>query len=214
MCGIFASFSKERLIELAKSNSYRGSYSWSITTLTQGEDSITISISKGLGQINTDQIIDDGYKICHIQAPTGSCNETNIHPAFDAATNTYLWHNGLVKSDDVLRLQTELNTTETWDTKLILRKFNEAKTFNDVSIELSEIDGSFACLFTDGQQLFAFRNEISPLFTNVLLDFSSVKVGEMYPVHENAIFRVGLFDSLFLEHLVDFKTKSNPYFFG
>lgn len=208
MCGIFASFRKDRLLKLAEANSYRGAHSHSITRF----DSIGISsVTKRLGAFNSEWVQEPGFNLCHIQAPTTTEQEVgNIHPADYRSCK--LWHNGIIKTDAVRRLQIAHQSLEKWDTLLLLQDIAEYEFTG-----LSKIDGSFACFYYNPcRGLYVFRNEISPLFYNLDGDFSSVKQMWMEPVPANTVFKVDIdfaTKSVTLTKVVDFTTFDNPYFF-
>lgn len=210
MCGIFASFNRDTILELAKLNSYRGQRSHSVTVFL---DNPLVNWSvKEMGPFTERAAVPIGYKICHIQAPTTTASaDDSIHPA-EITREFMLWHNGLIKSDDIERLQYKHKTSEKWDTKLLLREVMYEQFSN-----LSEIDGSFACFLKTPGGLFVFRNEISPLFYNDHGDFSSVKYGDMKPLPENTVFRIDLnweYTCVTLTKVAEFTTFENPYFFG
>ncbi len=201
MCGIFCG-KNQILHELYQLNSYRGNYSYSVFNQLSG-------IKKGLGKPDS-ELFDTGYySVCHVQAPTTeiSNSTSNIHPA--VYNGMFLWHNGIIKDFEVARLQTKYNTTETWDTALLLRELDS----NDFLENLSDLNGSFACILVDGSDYFVFRNEISPLFYDSNLNISSVKFPNSIPVPANNFFMLD-FELLELVDLdMKFETKENPYFF-
>ena len=99
MCSIFGSFSKDKLMELADLNKYRGQHSYSYSFLyNDGVNGNSITVTKALGEIPLDDIkIPEGvYCIAHMQAPTTS-NKTIefVHPAYK--NGCWLWHNGIIK---------------------------------------------------------------------------------------------------------------------
>ena len=108
------------------------------------------------------------YYIGHQQAPTTEAKDLQaIHPAVE--DGALLWHNGIIKADDVVRLQRLYETDEKWDTQLLLRDYLD-------TCNLSQIDGTFACVLYSDYQLRIFRNEISPMFYNEQGDISSTKL--------------------------------------
>jgi asparagine synthetase B (glutamine-hydrolysing) len=202
MCGIFCSFERDKLIELSKLNSYRGSHSFSFTRF--GDEPI-----RRFGKFDVSLADQVGYKICHVQAPTTEVRDaSSIHPA--ELYGRRLWHNGIVKDFDVKRLQKKHNTEEAWDTKLILLELLE----DDWLKNLSEINGSFACVFQEGDMLYVFRNEISPLFYDYDLNISSVRFEGSFSLPPNKVFILDLENRELLETEFEFSTKENPYYFG
>lgn len=202
MCGIFCSFDRNKVIELASLNSYRGNHSFSVTHF--GEYPF-----RALGKFDESVVREDSYKICHIQAPTTSARGvSNIHPA--ELSGRFLWHNGILKNFEVKRLQQKYGTDEEWDTLLLLHEILE---YNWLEL-LSEINGSFACIFQEFDNLYVFRNEISPLFIDKELNISSVKFEGATPLCPGRVFEINLKERKLLDTGFTFKTKENPYYFG
>lgn len=206
MCGIFASFKRDKFIELGYKNAYRGSASCSVSHATPGGSvEVVKSANRTFDQldISSDDAI---FKMGHIQAPTTIADlMASIHPAVEGAA--MLWHNGIVKDFDVKRLQEQLGCDDAWDTKLVLKAILQEHGW-DV---LSTINGSFACLYVEGDTVFVFRNEISPLFVDDELNMSSVKFAGSRPLPPNKVFMLDLTNKEFLE-VGEFSTKENPYF--
>lgn len=220
MCGIFASFSKERLAKLAELNSYRGSKAFSISHYDPSGMGV-VDVYRSEGTFNVDVavegsgrvILDEFFKICHVQAPTsGADASASIHPAQSMVEARTLWHNGIIKASDVERLQAKWETNQKWDTKLLMQELEDEGYTSD---NLSEINGSFACVYVRDDKLFVFRNEISPLFFNDDMDFSSVKFPGSMSVPPNIVFRVDLLSQPpALTQVNYFTTKETPYYFG
>jgi hypothetical protein len=202
MCGIFCSFYRDKLIELSKLNSYRGSHSFSFTRV--GSEPI-----RRFGDFDISLASEEGYKICHVQAPTTESRDvTSIHPAeFDGRR---LWHNGIVKDFDIKRLQKKHGVDDPWDTRLILRELIADNWLDN----LSEINGSFACIFQEDDMFFVFRNEISPLFYDSDLNISSVRFEGAIPLPANQVFVLDFEEKALIDMEFKFKTKENPYYFG
>jgi len=197
MCAIFGSFNKGKFKELHALNQYRGELSYSLTLIDSN------SSVKNLKQESTkmppsdvDGLVmqEDDYILGHIQAPTSETS--NIHPARNGVS--LLWHNGIVKA----------SKTEGWDTQWILDNLKK-KSFSF----LSEIDGSFACVYHAGYEFYIFRNEISPLFIDHDLNISSTRFEGSEALRPNIVFRVDLQNKR-LTKTYEFKTLENPYFFG
>lgn len=202
MCGIFCSFDRDKLIELSQLNSYRGGHSYSFTCF--GDEPI-----RGLGDFNVFLANREGYKICHVQAPTTEARgQANIHPA--AFKGRKLWHNGIVKDFDIKRLQEKYGVDDPWDTMLILYELMSDNWLGN----LSEINGSFACIFQEEDMLFVFRNEISPLFYDSDLNISSVRFEGSFSLAPNRVFMLDLEKRALVDMDFKFSTKENPYYFG
>lgn len=206
MCAIIGSFDRKKLAELIKLNSYRGSHSYSVSTIdTHGNLEIH---TKSLGVLIPDLIpvFDGYYYIVHIQAPTTDAKSSAyIHPATEWFT--CLWHNGIIKADHVKKMQARFGEDTNWDTELVLRAINTSRD------ELNLIDGSFSCLWYDGAGAHLFRNSISPMFYDSDLNISSTKFEGSISTPADKILRMD-FESRALYNVGDFKTVENPYFFG
>jgi len=221
MCSILGSFTKEDLVKLAKLNEYRGQHSHSVSFYSVAEQKL-VSVQKGMGPLPIDQItIPPGhYCICHMQAPTTEAKSIDsVHPA--EWNGHYLWHNGIVKQQCIKAMQQLLSFCSDaiydcyndWDTKLMVQMIYRAgfKT-------LTNVDGTFACLYvepwgTDMDNLYLFRNEISPLFVDDKYNVSSTRFDGSRSLEPNVVWRfepgVAITDSG-----VHFKTVENPYYFG
>jgi len=210
MCSITGSFSTDKIVELAKLNEYRGTYSHSITYIHRYTMSI-LSVSRGEGPLlyDTIRVPDDHYCIVHQQAPTTDKSLDNIHPA--SIGNHLLWHNGIIKEKEIKRLQSKHESTYNWDTKLILRQLIDDDTPDN-------IDGTFSCVWYDGSDILVFRNEISPLFIDDELNISSTKFDGSSSIEPNIMFTLGTshpkHNLPILEPVGEFSTVENPYYFG
>lgn len=201
MCGIFASFNKERLKELYEINRYRGEINYSLSSFDI-EDNVRLrSLVRHEGKMPDDAvdkflIVTGDYMVGHIQAPTSQ--STSIHPA--EYEGCLLWHNGIIK-------QSVLQGSP-WDTQWMLEKL----AVKGVS-ELSSFDGTFACIMYASKGLFVFRNEISPMFIDDELSISSTKFQGSRSLEPNTFFEIDLSNRT-LTALYKFTTKENPYYFG
>ncbi|NQX84259.1 MAG: hypothetical protein HRS57_03610, partial [Mycoplasmataceae bacterium] len=156
---------------------------------------------KSYGPLDVKQL--DGewdYCIVHQQAPTSKeVNNTDlaigrfIHPA--KKDKSFLWHNGIIK---------EGKFEGDWDTEWLFDQvLNE---------DLNEVDGTFACMLYHENQIYVFRNEISPLFKSDST-FSSTLFPGASTVTPNVYWKLD-YNSEILEQGFNFKTKENPYYFG
>lgn len=150
----------------------------------------------------SDLVETSDFKIGHFQAPTGESSRN--HPA--RYMNSFLWHNGLVKSFDIQRMQELSDTDETWDTSLILQNIVDCGWET-----LSDINGSFACFFLE-RRLTVFRNEISPMFFDSNMNFSSVKFKGSSALPPNKVFEIDLISRKLKENPHEFTTRENPYY--
>lgn len=204
MCAIIGSFNKEVLYDLYKLNSYRGTYSHSLTEFTYKDEGpwtpASVKLHKmvnGKGELSKG-LIDNAsgeYFVAHSQAPTSEI--TNIHPAVYG--DAMLWHNGIIKQKCI--------PEGSWDTAWLLENI-----INYGWSSLSRIDGTFACIMYNAGELFVFRNEISPLFVDNNLSFSSSKFEGGEPIQPNVVFRVDLYRKLMYDKVAFFDTFENPYY--
>ena len=205
MCSIVGSFNIETLCNLSQLNAYRGTHSHSLYAFDRD---MNVSYShKGFGalDVSAHTIPKDCYIVAHQQAPTTEAKDMNsIHPA--EVDGSLLWHNGIIKQDDVRRLQSELSSVEKWDTKLLLLNYITTGSFDG-------LDGTFACVMHTSNKLYILRNEISPLFMNASGDVSSTKFDDSFSVEPNKVLHFTPFDASMIREEGSFKTKENPYFF-
>jgi hypothetical protein len=200
MCALTGSFSKLKLEDLYRLNAYRGELSYSLSAFTFDERKTRLNtimqdsdkMPKGL--ISDLAEGDNMYYIAHSQAPTTSTN--NIHPAVYG--DAMLWHNGIIKQKTI--------PDNTWDTLWLLEQIMYYGWSS-----LSRIDGTFACIMYNGGELFVFRNDISPLFYDKDLNFSSTKFEGGMSLEPNKVFRVDLTNKQ-LSVVAFFETHENPYF--
>ena len=216
MCSISASKDKNLLLKLVDLNRYRGEESHSVSQFLYTDDGLDLkSQTKSYGPLDID-LLDGNWDYCvvHQQAPTSKeVNNTDlatgrfIHPA--EKDKSYLWHNGIIK---------EGKFEGDWDTEWLFDQvLNE---------DLNEVDGTFACMLYHENQIYVFRNEISPLFRGTIrgltdsedtLDskasFSSTKFEGSTPVEPNIMWKLD-YGTGVLEEKWKFKTKENPYHFG
>lgn len=207
MCAIVGSFSYDKLKELIALNSYRGSHSYSFSTVDpSGRLEVKV---RALGEFKDCELPKGHYGIAHIQAPTTDAKSIDdIHPARDG--DTLLWHNGIIKAHYVKKLQDMyfvLGKQTSWDTLLVLRAIN-----SDID-EVNYLDGSFSCLWYNGSRAYLFRNDISPMFYDKDLNISSTKFDGSISTPSNCMLMMD-FDSKALYNTLRFRTVENPYFFG
>lgn len=216
MCSIVASFSIDKIKELIELNRYRGEFSHSITYIDYNEPMRVLHIERALGKLDANKIdppnqVNSIYTIVHQQAPTIETSEKCIHPA---EYGGLLWHNGILKPETINELVLRHQNTFTflpsfaleytyWDTYLL------AMDLYNRGIPI-DIDGSFACLWWHQKKLYAFRNEISPLFMDKDFTFSSTKFNGSYPVQANHVLELDLNKKLF-KSVGQFNTVDNPF---
>ena len=200
MCAITGSFSKHRLEDLYRLNAYRGELSYSLSAFSFDENIVRLEtlmqdrdkMPEGLIKSLTEG--DNKYYIAHSQAPTTNAN--NIHPAVYG--DAMLWHNGIIKQKNL--------TAGTWDTQWLLEQILDYGWSS-----LSRIDGTFACMMYNSGELFVFRNEISPMFYDKDMNFSSTKTEYTTSLPPNRVFKVNLKYKQ-LTPVAYFETMENPYY--
>ncbi len=208
MCSIVASFDWKKLKELVALNAYRGATAHSLTVL--GPNGELFRCERKEGPIDFKEYTalpsrDDVYFIVHQQAPTDTDPSVGVHPA--EVYNDLLWHNGILKPATISRMQ--LGQDIGWDTKLLAYWLAHGKKLD------STVDGSFACLRYVGNEkaLYAFRNEIAPLFFDKDLTISSTKAEGLLSLPPNIMWKLDL-KNKGMSGVDTFITAANPYYFG
>ena len=206
MCSIIGSFSKDDIIKLCELNAYRGQLSHSISYITQNNVMSSMRSMPGKIDYNDINIPENSYCLVHLQAPTSKIYDKYIHPSI--CTGNFLWHNGIVKQSEIERLNEEYKSNYDWDTDLI-----NCLISHQGPAVLSDVDGSFACVWHDIKNLYIFRNELAPLFLDAYMNMSSTKFEGSYSILPNIFYKIDLKFLNIIETAV-FKTKQNPYYFG
>jgi hypothetical protein len=220
MCAIFGSTDKEKFIELAEQNQYRGKSSFSIsmfvTSRYENYDNHSLIqhklTHKKSGLFNAEAIeryTEDNpthwitYYLGHVQAPTTDSDD--IHPS--EIVGDLLWHNGIIKDYQVTDWKRQYGMLD-WDTGLLHRHFV-------LGGELDNIDGTFSwARYEYGPgALTLFRNEISPLYYDDNLNISSVEFENSHETESGVQYLMDIRRSE-LEPMKRFETKENPYYFG
>ena len=206
MCSIVGSYSKTKFLELIKLNTYRGAFSHSLTIIKPDR----YEVYKGFGPFNNDlfntEFYEEGdYILGHCQAPTNGLVQEfdRIHPYQGKVA---LLHNGIIKDAEVGRINCELGTEYIWDTQAL------AEYIQDDFTKLSEIEGSFACGCIKGNELFVFRNAISPLYMDSEANLSSTKFLNSNMVENNAIYQLDIKNKVY-NKVSEFNNTHNPYYF-
>jgi glutamine phosphoribosylpyrophosphate amidotransferase len=204
MCSIIVSRNETKFSELIDLNQSRGKFSYSYCRILDSSDVRNYELIKDWGLFDKTKISPAVIHIGHTQAPTGGLiyDKNRIHPA--QKNNSLLYHNGILKSSYIKFLQTRYKTTESWDTALLLQRLE------DIGFDaLSEIDGSFACVYIRDGKILVFRNEIAPLFYEEKTgSISSIKFDSSFPLEPNIVFKYEFGN---LTPLITFQTKNNPY---
>lgn len=201
MCAIFCSFDVNMLNKLYKLNAYRGELGYSLGIFKTEYTTTLQNLFQEKEPYPEDFISKIGapghYYVGHSQAPT--TNNDNQHPS--VVKTSYLWHNGIIKQSRI--------PEGYWDTLWLHEKI-VYKGFES----LSDIDGTFACVYYNNYELLVFRNEISPLYYDNNLNISSTEFEGSALLPANKVFRLNTFNykELPLSEVYSFETKENPYF--
>jgi len=200
MCSITGSLDKDKLKELYALNAYRGELSYSLSTFRPYQNrAVFQTLFQDDGKM-PEGFIDDmcnvkgDFFIAHSQAPT--TDSKNKHPAVYG--NAMLWHNGIIKQKTI--------TPDTWDTAWLLEQIIDYGWTS-----LSRVDGTFACILYCSDEIFVFRNEISPLFVDNKFNISSTKFEESFSLEPNQVWKLN-FETGNLDSVAYFNTFENPYY--
>lgn len=210
MCSIVGSFDENELKELCNANEYRGTHSYSISLFKENK---IMHCEKDLGKLDYTKIkIPPGqYCVVHQQAPTSeNRNIDNVHPAILTdkwGSSCFLWHNGILKDKAIKLIQERFQMKTSWDSLLLLKEIMEDGT------GLNFIDGSFACLYFNGKDLFVFRNLLAPMYINKNTGTISSTYFENSEALEDGQFYVFNPFQHTMKSIFTFKTYNNPYNF-
>jgi len=199
MCALIGSSDKSMFKSLYELNSYRGQLSYSLCSFSTDRNTSLQVLLQDRGKMSADLIDDlpsNSFFIGHSQAPTTEA--TSIHPAIIGSS--MLWHNGIVKQREI--------PVGVWDTEWLLKGI----TTSGFDF-LSTVIGSFACVLYMNNNLYVFRNEISPLFVDDKLNLSSTQFVGGRSLEPNTVFMLNITDCSLVE-VTQFETGENPYFFG
>lgn len=200
MCAITGSFNKNKLVELYKLNSYRGELSYSIGSFSRSSNRTRLDILiQDQGKMPGNLIDSIPYNpgqffVAHSQAPTQGSSQ--IHPA--VYEDVLLWHNGIIKQKSLPH--------GVWDTEWLVQNISDYGW----SV-LSRVDGTFACIMFRNNNLYVFRNEISPLFIDSDFNISSTKFEGSRSLPPNVVFKLDITEKK-LDAEATFQTLENPYF--
>ena len=202
MCGIIGSFDKEKLICLFELNKLRGNKTFSLLSIKNNE---IINKIRNIGAFNTNilnniQFNNETYHIIHIQSPTEitELSKDNIHPS--EINNTYLWHNGMLTSEQIKKFN------ENWDTKII------HKLFLDDLNNLNNLEGSFSCVYFDiCRGILLFRNKISPMFIDDECNISSTQFINCKKTTPNTLYKLDFKEKKIIQTDINFNNNYNPF---
>jgi len=235
MCCISGSFDKEELKSFIEAGYTRAGHSYSITQFHYDMHSCDIyadapakflvnkDSNEIMQQLDSINWLANPFVLVHQQAPTTSARDiTSVHPSIIETymSNSYMWHNGIIKEESVKLLQNTLNMATKWDTALLHALVSSVyyeEDANDIDI-LNNVRGGYACVMFDSigcGSLIALRNSVCPLFYrgNIIdgtLALSSVKTSDtLLTVPENTF--VDLVADYNLQ--LSFNSVEKPYIF-
>lgn len=187
---IIGSFSKDKIIEIAELNP-PGAVAHSVSCYDI-ENRGLFSINRGRGKLKYKMLDSDPsfYKILflqygedkHIQPTT----DYDIYPSESPRDNFYehaLWFKGELKPKEIEKLQFEEDTKDDWGPDLLLKHVVRYEAPVDV-------DGSFACVYCDGKDLFIFRNEFESMFIDQDMNISTVAFSGSTTTSANKMFKL------------------------
>lgn len=209
MCGIIASYDKDKLKELILLNQQRGSFSHSLMIVSYKHSAKPriYAIHKEFGEFDLNLLddFDDCYFIAHVQAPTNGMTKdpTRIHPS--QIDSSYLYHNGIIQNSTLDKISKKYNISSEWDTKLLHYSiYYNIKNIND-------INGSFACLYKH-HEFYIFRNSMCILYYDNNLNISSEKFENSIELPANQLFLLDIQNKKIIPDM-EFIGEQN-YFFG
>lgn len=222
MCSIISTNNPMMANKLIQLNQSRGTYSHSLAVFDSSRG--IIDMSKRFGPFSAEfPLLEQNQRyIIHVQAPTGdekARDMSAVHPSYfeyyagktgDCLLKgcSYLYHNGILKEPEIKKLQERHDVTASWDTYLLHHEL--IKNGFDC---LSDIDGSFGCIFIKDNQFYVFTNDIVTLFFDESLNISSVEFENSHRFDPNVVYQIDFKKNEMI--VVDtFTSKSSPYFFA
>lgn len=215
MCGLFASADPIKLENLFNLNFKRGQKGFSQSGFSFVDGNMLFWEARNNSKkLEIDPKYLSDYNICHVVAPTTA--DPQFHPAVresqphESEGFTALWHNGILKQETIDSLRGSDEDT-VWDTQLMVNQLHYLNTQDEVSAFLSKLDGSFACLMLKDSSLYVFRNALSPLFYDNMLNFSSVKFSFSQSLPAGIVYIVDFETRSLIDSGAHFETLNNPY---
>lgn len=183
---IIGSFSKKKIEELTDLGRHHPVHTHSIASYDL-ENSALFSVLKGKGELPVYKIDEDGpfYHIVH----TSFYPESFSQPAtlYTSHEMEYLWMDGELSEKEIEKFQTEYKTDNPDAVTLFLRHIRDRKV--PIGVE-----GSFACVYSDGRDVFIFRNEFGSLFCDKELTFSTMPFEGSQTVAPNKMLAMNFVD--------------------
>jgi hypothetical protein len=134
--------------------------------------------------------------------------KTNISTKFTQPAELYsgsnihfLWMDGHITEEEVIKLQLENDSDDVWPARLFLGHL----IGSNVPVG---IDGLYSCVYTNGVSLFLFRNEYGTMYCNKELDFSTSPFRGSTPIPPNHVFEM-VFNPKGLISIGQFETKKH-----
>jgi len=105
---------------------------------------------------------------------------------------TFLWMEGDLTHSEIKKLQSEGQTEDKWQVRLLLKHL-----LGPMPIPVG-VDGKFACLFSDGLDMYAFRNEFGSLFVNDQLTVCTRPFSGSATLPANKVYRIDFEENKFV----------------
>ena len=196
---IVGSFSKEKLLELCEFNKPNSVYSIAEYDM----------INKGLCSVNRSTAplyytSFDGFPIgadgIYTIVWQQEANK-NIQPA--EMNWHHLWFDGEMKPQAIKSFKSDYSLKTDWPAYLLLQHILRC---NGTPIH---VDGTLACIYSDGRSLFLFRNEFGSLFIDHDFNLASIRFEGSQSVRPNEVLWMN-FDTLKLRYIDEFETVKIP----
>jgi hypothetical protein len=163
---------------------------------TRDKSFFTVLRGKGSEQHIPSVSNDNMYTI----AFSASYTDTFIQPAelYNNEHIEYLWMDGNLKDEEVEKLQAEGQTEDKWPVRLLLRHILGANP-------PIGIDGRFACMYSDGMNMYAFRNDFGSLFCDDNLTVCTRPFSGSTTLPANKMYRIDFTENKFVS-ISEFET--------
>lgn len=200
---IIGSFSKDKIIELCELAKPRNTYCHSISTYDVDNCSM-FSVLRSYGDINYNKLNDNSnfYSIVFLQStPCDRSIQPPYRGELEDGTNYqeyWLWFDGKLNQNDIKRIQLEESTTESWEPMLLLKHVIRYG-------EPADLWGGFSCVYSNGRELFVFRNEQVPMFFDSKLNMCTTPFKDSVTTASNRVLKL-LLDKKKLKIISEFET--------
>jgi len=173
MCSIICSSDRTQLFNLIKDTQHRGEHAH---TVFEGRQ-----VKEYFGLFDEEHVNHEGRTIVHLQAPTSQTKFT--HPTH--IDRSLLWHNGIIEPRSVRELSEQYEPGMEFDTKLIHHVL-EDKGFDG----LSDISGSFACLYLKNDVMYMFRSKHAQLYIDNDLTVCSERFSGSKCINYDTVYKI------------------------